>query len=113
MEDDELFRQLAEDEGIQAAIAEHEAACTPKQGECIICKFFTSVHDLRHFADIFDSEKLLGLASNPPEFLSDSMAVIQFLSETCQVFLDNLEFFSPEDFEDEEDYEEEGGEDGE
>ena len=109
---EDLFRQLAEDEGIQQAIAEHEAACTPRQGECVICKFFNAVHELRHFSEVFDSEKILGLASDVPQFLSDSMAVVGFLSETAKIFLDNLEFFAIEEGEFEEEDEDGLEEDG-
>lgn len=105
MDEESLFNELASDAGIQAAIAAHEAACMPKQGECIICRFFTAVHELKHFAEVFDSEKILGLTVDIPEFLSDSMSVIQFLTETCKMFLDNLEFFGVDE-EEEEDYEE-------
>lgn len=105
MEEDELFRQLAEDENFQAAHAAHEAAFQLQ--ECPICRFFNNVHEIRHFAEVADAEKILGLAGSVPEFLDDAMVIMGFFTETTRWYLQDPEFWSDEmleeDDEDEED----------
>ena len=99
MEDDELFQELANDTDIAAAAAEHAAACSQEQETgCIICSFFMNIHELRHMSEVFDAEKLAGVAT--PDFFSDSMAIIQFLSATAKTFLDSEVSWEEEEEED-------------
>lgn len=101
---EDLFRQLAEDEAFQAAHAAHEAAFQTK--ECPICRFFNAVHEIRHFAEAADAEKILGLAGSTQEFLDDAMVISQFFMEATRWFLQDPEFWADEEYEEEVEYEE-------
>jgi hypothetical protein len=101
-EDLDPFDQLQNDPDIIRAVEEHNAACSLQPRECLVCSFFNNIHELRHMAEVFDSVKIVDLSSAPPEFLSDAMVVVQFLSEATQYFLEGLSW---EEDEEDEDYE--------
>lgn len=91
IDDDDIFLELANDENIAAAAAEHEAALAmASDHECPICTFFNRIHELRHMAEVFDAEMIVEEAASAPEFISDSMAIIQFLTEATKHFVDTM-----------------------
>ena len=98
--EEHLFNELANDEGIASAIAEHQAACSTSPTECPICRFFTMVHELRHMAEMFDPGKVVDAAWSATEFLDDAMAITQFFAEATRYFLTAVETMD-EDEEDE------------
>ena len=106
MEDDELFRELAEDENIAAAILEHEQACSTKEANCPACKFYNNIHEIRHFADLVDAAKAVEMSSYPIDFVMDAQVIIQFLSEATQYFLQATDW----DIDDDEEFDEEDDE---
>lgn len=105
-EDEDLFKQLAEDKDIAAAIADHEQACKVKESDCPACRFYANIHEIRHFADMVDAAKAVDMSAYPFDFVTDAQVIIQFLSEASRYFMESMEWE-----EDEDELEEEEGDD--
>lgn len=92
MNEDDVFKQLAEDKDIAAALAEHEQSCSMQQQECLACRFFNSFVIIRQFVDLVDAAKVIELVRDPSAFVIDAQAIIQFLSEASRYFMENLDW---------------------
>lgn len=106
-EDEDIFHQLAQDKDIAAALADHEQACKIKEVDCPACRFYSNIHEIRHFADMVDAAKAVDMSTYPVDFVTDASVIIQFLSEAIRYFMESAEWDDGEDYEEEEEDEEE------